>query len=608
MFLPKFRSSLVLRTSVVVFGVALAIGLVVNEVVGQAARRYETGRIQDRVRELLVVVEPSASAACFVGDRQLARETAAGLLNSPSIAGVVIRTPEGVLAEAWRSPSEPGAVVVTHPIPSPFAKGQEVGRIQVNLDAREAARNAARYVWAFRALSLLVAVAVGAALAYTATRLIARPIKQVSDRLHGLDARQGTRLDTPAGHEVDEIGRLVRRVNRALDAVEAQRRLEQEMQQEQRLSSLGRLAGGVAHDFNNMLAGIMGSTELLLQGETDGARQKHLLGILDAATHSSELVTKLLAFGRRGKNRVEAVDLEATLRGCLAMVRPSMHADLRLVESLEPGLSIDGDPVQVQHVIVNLCVNAVEAMKGAGTLTLTTRTVVLPDLEAKALKLAPGAYAELTVADTGCGMDEALLQRIFEPFVTTKPHLGQGRTGTGLGLSTVLGIVEAHHGVVKVASTVGEGSVFRVFWPKGVLAPAPSQAQAAATEGKGTILVVDDEPLIREVVEAALESLGYQAETAPDGQSAVAVFQTMHTRLRAVLLDLKMPHMGGHEAFFLMRAIDPTVPVVVCTGYGDNEEVQSILSGGGMGMLAKPYRIAELAETLDRILGQRSGG
>jgi len=211
-------------------------------------------------------------------------------------------------------------------------------------------------------------------------------------------------------------------VNEALLAVEERHRLEQEVQQAQaqKISSLGSLAGGVAHDFNNMLAGIMGHADLLLADERDPKRQKRINAILGAAARSSELTGKLLAFGRRGKNRKEAVDLSAAVKECLALIQPSIHPDLLVFTRMEDGLVVDGDPSQIQQVLVNLCINAAEAMQGKGSLTISTRLVDLEGMEAAAHKLTPGLYIELQVADTGPGMDEETLQRIFEPFFTTK--------------------------------------------------------------------------------------------------------------------------------------------------------------------------------------------
>ena len=173
--------------------------------------------------------------------------------------------------------------------------------------------------------------------------------------------------------------------------------------------------------------------------------------------------------------------------------------------------------------------------------------------------------------------------------------------GTGLGLPTVLGIVEGHQGAVEVKSRVGTGTTFKVYLPIGVLSPERPQLERRTNGGRGVVLVVEDEPSLRDLARSALESLGYGVETAEDGLAGVALFRACHPRLRAVLLDMKMPNMGGLEAFGQMQQIDASVPVIICTGYGENEEVQRILSGGGAGLLPKPYRVAQLADALEQV-------
>jgi signal transduction histidine kinase len=595
------RSSIVLRTTLLVLGVALGVGLIASEFVGRFASRFESARAQQRMLSLLAVVEPSAAAACFVGDHRLAEETVKGLMNSPSIGAVELRTTDGILAEARRPGITAFESVLVHSVTSPFAKDQILGEIRVYPDANESARSLARFVWALRGLVLLLAMIVGGVLALTVMRTVVQPVKLVSDQLRGLDAEHGLRLESPQGHEADEIGRLVWDVNEALGAVEARQRLEQQVKEAhaQKISSLGSLAGGVAHDFNNMLAGIMGYTDLLLVGEHDPLRQRYLRSILRASTRSSELVGKLLAFGRRGKNRTESVDLNSAVKECLSMVQPSMHPDLKVIPSLEAGLCVDGDPSQLQQVLVNLCINAVEAMPSSGTLTISTRMVQVEEAKTAALGLHPGSYAELKVSDTGPGIGEDLLHQIFEPFFTTKNR--EGETGTGLGLSMVYGIVAAHQGLVDVSSKVGEGSTFRVLLPLGRLSEERPQPDLLPDRGEGLVLVVEDEPILRDLAREALQSLGYTVKTAQNGQEGVAAYEALHNQLEAVLLDLRMPVMGGREAFNWMQRIDASVPIIICTGYGENEEVQEILSLGGAGMLAKPYRILELSEALLRL-------
>jgi CheY-like chemotaxis protein len=355
----------------------------------------------------------------------------------------------------------------------------------------------------------------------------------------------------------------------------------------------------VAHDFNNMLAGIMAYADLLLMDEVDPHRQKFLQSILGAATRSSELTAKLLAFGRRGKNRVEKVNLKSAVQECLAILKPTMSPDLQVLLGLEEGLHIDGDPSQIQQVLMNLCINAIEAMPGDGILRITSHGVLLKEGDANARRLPPGPYVQFEVADTGPGIRKEILAQIFEPFFTTKTQ--KGEMGTGLGLSTVYGIVEAHLGIIEVASEIGVGTSFHVLLPLGQLRTELPSRERTLSIGKGTILVVEDEKVLRDVAQCALESLGYEVATVENGRQGVETYRAMHGQLRAVLLDLKMPVLGGREAFLQMRAIDASVPVIICTGYGENEEVQELLSRGAALLLSKPYRVVDLSEALQRL-------
>jgi PAS domain S-box-containing protein len=385
-------------------------------------------------------------------------------------------------------------------------------------------------------------------------------------------------------------------------AEDTARLLEHERHQTQKMDSLGSLAGGVAHDFNNMLGGIMGYADLLLGSEQDPTRQKYLRSILSAASRSSELTQKLLAFGRRGKNRAESLDLASMVEECLAMLRPSMSPDTQVVVDMAGCPPVDGDPSQIHQVLVNLCINAIEAMPERGTLTIRGCARELAGESLPGPALEPGRYVELAVSDTGVGMTEETRQRIFEPFFTTKNS--SRMSGTGLGLSTAYGIIQAHRGGISVHSIRGKGSTFRVLLPLGTAAPMPKRAPGESTPGQGLVLLVEDEPLLRDLGASVLETLGYEVVTAADGVEAIQVYRETAPRLRAVLLDLKMPNMGGREAFLAFRTIDPSVPVLICTGYGENEEVQDLLTLGAMGMLAKPYRVSELALKLAQVPGR----
>ncbi|MGE0816994.1 MAG: ATP-binding protein, partial [Vicinamibacterales bacterium] len=372
----------------------------------------------------------------------------------------------------------------------------------------------------------------------------------------------------------------------------ARAEMERQLLQAQKMEGLGRLAGGVAHDFNNMLAVIQASAEYLKMDEPDPERRDALDAIEQASQRSADLTRKLLAFGRRGKNLIECVSLQDVVRDSLVILTPSMRPDTPVEVDLRGDWPVDGDASQLSQVVLNLCLNARDAMPQGGVLRIATRDVAV------AGHGDGQEYVELQVTDTGVGMDDEVKSRIFEPFFSTKP--GSAVSGTGLGLATVDGIVHLHGGTISVDSTPGRGSTFTVRLPRGRLvrgAPAPTISRKLTG---GTILVVDDEPLIRNVAVTALGRLGYESMVAGDGMEAVAVYSEHRARITGVLLDLRMPRMGGAEAFVAMRALDPDVPVVICTGYGDNEDVQRLVRDGARGLLLKPFRMKEFAEALEK--------
>jgi CheY-like chemotaxis protein len=237
-------------------------------------------------------------------------------------------------------------------------------------------------------------------------------------------------------------------------------------------------------------------------------------------------------------------------------------------------------------------------MQQGGRLTVATMDVALDEVTARRWELPPGSYVRMTVSDSGIGMTEAVRQRIFEPFFTTKA--GGEVSGTGLGLSTVYGVVHLHRGAIRVESRPGAGTTFTVLLPQGTLCPSEQTLAPAPARGSGCILVVEDEEMLRRLATTALTRLGYSTITASDGVEAVQLFDAHHHALSGVLLDLKMPRKAGRDTFVEMRAIDATVPVLLCSGYGENEEAQSLISMGAVGLLSKPYRIGELSELLAR--------
>jgi two-component system, cell cycle sensor histidine kinase and response regulator CckA len=377
------------------------------------------------------------------------------------------------------------------------------------------------------------------------------------------------------------------------------KRAEEQLRHVQRMNAIGQLAGGIAHDFNNMLAGILASAELLdmqLPRERDPPVNEALATIIDACERASKLTRELLAFSHQGHRRVESVDLHALIHATVGLLHRGIdrrvEVELRLaaVECV-----VTGDPAHLQSALLNLGVNARDAMPEGGRLTIATRNVEF-DAEACAASpyaLQPGRFVELEVRDTGLGIDDHDQLRIFEPFFTTK-EIGRG---TGLGLAAVHGTVVEHGGAITVSSAVGVGTRFVIQLPSASVAARPSRRDDGdATVGEGRILLVDDEDVVRKTGAKLLESLGYEVVTASNGREGVELFTTHHAGLDLVLLDMVMPEMNGHDAFLAMHRIDAEVPVVVCSGYAADQSVRSLEGEGLAGFLAKPYRRVELAK------------
>ncbi|MFO0584776.1 MAG: ATP-binding protein [Anaeromyxobacter sp.] len=369
------------------------------------------------------------------------------------------------------------------------------------------------------------------------------------------------------------------------EAHEAQRRAEEAHRQSQKLEAVGLLAGGVAHDFNNLLVGILSYSELLREEAKPGTLEEEAATTISkAATRAAELTRQLLAFARMGPRREETVDLHLVVREVVTLLSRTLDKSIRVEARLHAQPStVRGDPGQLQQVILNLAVNARDAMPSGGTLALETSV----DAAARSLVLE--------VSDTGVGIPPEHLERIFDPFFTTK---SEGK-GTGLGLSTVYGILKVHGGGVKVESTPGVGTRFRVRLP---LASGPEAArdavEAPAPRGHGRVLVVDDEEAVRRAGARVLESLGYEPVTVGGGQEALDWLAANPGPLAAVVLDLSMPGMAGAEAFRRLRALRPELRVVISSGFDRDGAAQEVLDAGAVAFVQKPYRVRDLARAL----------
>jgi len=394
-------------------------------------------------------------------------------------------------------------------------------------------------------------------------------------------------------------------------AEEERRALERQLQHSQRLESLGVLAGGVAHDFNNLLMAIQGNVDLaLLDLEPESPVRAPLREVLRASLSASDLCRQILAYSGRGRYDLEPLDLNALVADLGRMFGTSVSRKATLHWNLQSDLPATlGDATQIRQIAMNLILNAVEAFgEGAGDIWVSTSLVrcTRRDLNTALLGEAcqPGDFLALDVDDSGCGMAPETLGRIFEPFFTTKV------LGRGLGLAAVLGIVRGHHGALQVESQPGHGTRFRVLLPAqevalAVPADPPSGETPVEWKGSGTILVVDDEELLRVLLRQTLERHGFQVILAQDGQEAVRQFEAT-PRLDLVLLDLRMPRMNGLEAAGLIRVMDSAIPIVLMSGNQDSDLAHADAGLNLQGFLQKPFRTRELRELLQRLLGGRA--
>ena len=410
----------------------------------------------------------------------------------------------------------------------------------------------------------------------------------------------------------DEVIGVVRDITERRRAEARERELEREVQQAQKLESLGVLAGGVAHDFNNLLVAILGNAELALDELPAGARARESLQQIQlAARRAADLTQQMLAYSGRGRFVVERVDLNQVVGEMTRLLGSSISRSISLDVSLARELPrVEGDPTQLGQVVMNLVLNAAEAIgEATGRIQVTTeqRTLTREQLAAALAEpgLPEGAYVSLRVADDGAGMDAAVRGRIFEPFFTTK------FAGRGLGLAATLGIVRAHRGAMRVESRPGAGSTFEVWLP--VADGAPDADAAPATRAKepkarsGLVLVADDEEMVRNLARRILESAGYEVLVACDGREAVARFAERAKEIACVLLDATMPGLGGVEALREIVRLRPDARVLLTSGWGEAEVARRFSSEGLAGFVRKPYARGELLAAVERAAASLHG-
>jgi len=409
-----------------------------------------------------------------------------------------------------------------------------------------------------------------------------------------LDAQGQKRVfrNTMVGTIVD--GHWVRTWGITRDITE-RKHLEEQLRNAQQLEAIGRLAGGVAHDFNNILGIIMGHAELLLATGADERSHNGLEQIRRAAERAASLTQQLLAFSRKQVLQPRVLDLNESVTDVEKMLSRVIGEDIELIAKLHPSLMmVKADPNQIEQVLINLAVNARDAMPHGGKLTMETANVQLEGEEARDLDVSPGSYVMLKVGDTGNGMDVVTLSHAFEPFFTTKP-MGKG---TGLGLSTVYGIVKQSGGGIQVESEPGRGTSFRIYLPateSGQGRHAERSIPSGVAGGLETILIAEDEPDLRELTRIFLESYGYKVLQAASAEDALRTAEQFGSPIHLLLTDVIMPGMSGPQLAEKIQGRDPKTKVVYMTGYTDDMVVQHRVLEPGVQLLQKPFTKSELA-------------
>jgi PAS domain S-box-containing protein len=379
-----------------------------------------------------------------------------------------------------------------------------------------------------------------------------------------------------------------------------EKKLEAQFQTAQKMEAIGTLAGGIAHDFNNLLMGIQAHVSLLLFSlDSTHPHYESLKKIEEQVKSGANLSTKLLAFARRGKYKVRPSDLNRILQRSSSMFERTKKEVKISRQYQEKVWTVEVDRDQMEQVLLNLFVNAWQAMPNGGNLYLETQNTVIGPDYLQPFAVEPGKYVRIAVGDTGVGMEKKTVERVFEPFFTTK-EMGRG---TGLGLASVYGIVKNHGGFITVYSEVGRGTTFHIYLPaseKEIEADKPYPT--AIPRGKERVLLVDDEQTIVEVMEKALLLTGYKVLVAGGGEEAIEVFKKNQDRIDLVILDMIMPGMGGGKVFDALRAICPGVKVILSSGYSIDGEASQILARGCSGFIQKPFGIKELSQKIREVM------
>jgi len=388
-----------------------------------------------------------------------------------------------------------------------------------------------------------------------------------------------------------------------LNDVTEKKRMEDQLRQAHKMETIGTLAGGIAHGFNNLLMGIQGNISLMLMDiDSTHDHYERLKNIEKQVQSGARLTSHLLGYARKGRYEVKPVDLNQLAEetsGTFGRTRKEITIHRELAEDL---FAIEADRWQIEQVLLNLFVNAADAMPGGGDLILKTMNMTHNDMKGKLYDPKPGSYVLLTVTDTGVGMDKETMERIFDPFFTTK-EMGRG---TGLGLASAYGIIKSHGGYIDVESKKGHGTTFSIYLPVSEKKFEEAvKADKQFIKGTGNILLVDDEDDVLEIGKELLEVMGYRVLTAKDGEGAIEVYGKNRDDIDFVLLDMIMPGMGGGETYDKMKEINPDVKVLLSSGYSIDGQATDILERGCDGFIQKPFTMKELSQSIRDVMGKQ---
>ena len=609
-------------------------------------------RMVDDLQALAEIIGDNSTAALAFNDPRAADVVLSALRAKPNIVDAYLYTPSGRIFARYQGPDAAAGLMPPPPegaghrfegahlllFRTTFLKGDPVGTVCLRSDLREMSARLGRFGAAV-ALVLLASILFVLGLSSRLQSVVSRPIVDLAETARTVSVQRDYSVRA-VERGTDEVAALTRAFNEMLDQIQARdnalrrahdeleerveqrtrqlraeiaerrqaeealRQSEEQLRQSQKMEAIGRLAGGIAHDFNNLLTAITGYGELLLQLiEPKSPMRRYAEEIRRASDRATALTRQLLAFGRKQLLELKIVDLNALVAGMDAMLRPVIGEDIRLVCSLEPSLGrVKADPGQIEQVILNLAVNARDAMPRGGSLTIRTANAELKGAEGWSEAAPAGSYVMLEVSDTGFGMDAETRSRVFEPFFTTKP---KGK-GTGLGLSMVYGIVKQSGGQILIDSAPGRGATFKILLPRSdgpVEAQAPRAPGAPAAAAHETVLLVEDEAVVRALAQDILVMNGYTVLAAAHGPEALAISERHKGPIHLMLTDVVMPYMNGRELYERLAPSRPQTKVLYMSGYADSGIVHGGAIVPGTAFIPKPFTPEALAAKVREVLG-----